>query len=163
VTKTDTAEIAHVLYDALVGKAYGQLLAASEKLASIGKGDTSVQKHIEAALPPDTLPEVRNFILSLAQEGQLGTLKGVAQAFEAYCHVGAEAVSAEVISAVPLEAAQRERITADLRERYHQQLEPRFSIDETLIGGLVIRIGDQVFDNSLRTRLNVVQQGMLAS
>jgi F-type H+-transporting ATPase subunit delta len=38
----------------------------------------------------------------------------------------------------------------------------RFRVDPSLIGGLIIRIGDQVLDNSLRTRLSAIQRNMLA-
>jgi F-type H+-transporting ATPase subunit delta len=39
----------------------------------------------------------------------------------------------------------------------------RFHVDESLLGGLVIRVGDQVLDNSLRTRLSAIQRNMLNS
>jgi F-type H+-transporting ATPase subunit delta len=38
-----------------------------------------------------------------------------------------------------------------------------FEVDESLIGGLIIRVGDQVLDTSLRTRLGHVQRSMLTS
>ena len=47
-------------------------------------------------------------------------------------------------------------------ERYGDRLELRFQVDPTLIGGLIIRVGDQVLDNSLRTRLSSIQRNMLA-
>ena len=39
------------------------------------------------------------------------------------------------------------------RSRYGADLKVSFGVDQSLIGGLIIRVGDQVLDNSLRTRL----------
>jgi F-type H+-transporting ATPase subunit delta len=51
-----------------------------------------------------------------------------------------------------------------LQQRYPQaELDVKFSVDESLIGGLVIRVGDQVLDNSLRSRLGAIQRNMLVS
>jgi F-type H+-transporting ATPase subunit delta len=52
---------------------------------------------------------------------------------------------------------------ADLRGEYGQGLVVHFTVDESLIGGLIVRVGDQVLDNSLRTRLSAVQRSMLTS
>jgi len=60
-----------------------------------------------------------------------------------------------------LNPQQRERITAQLTARYGPDLELRFSVDESLIGGLIIRIGDQVLDTSLRTRMAAIQRNMM--
>ena len=106
---------------------------------------------------------MRNFLLTLAQEGALDRLPEIVRSFERYSQAGAQKLSGEVISAVALDDAQQKRITEELRARYGDQLELRFSVDPSLIGGLIIRIGDQVLDNSLRTRLSAIQRSMLAS
>ena len=46
-----------------------------------------------------------------------------------------------------LDEQQRAKIVGDLRARYGDRLELRYSVDPSLIGGLIIRIGDQVLDN----------------
>jgi len=60
--------------------------------------------------------------------------------------------------------SQREHIARELQKNYDIQPDHlHFRVDESLIGGLIIRIGDKVFDNSLRTRLGTIQRSMLAS
>lgn len=76
---------------------------------------------------------------------------------------GEERLTAEVVSAVPLTQTQRDRIARELRQQYDTRLDLHFREDESLIGGLVIRIGDQVLDSSLRARLGTIQRNMLAS
>lgn len=162
--KTDTAQdIARTLYDVLTSTVYEQLDAAAEKLAGVTEKDAALQKRIESALPADVLPQVRNFLLMLAQEGQLSNLSGVVQEFEQLIQRGTEVAHAEVVSAVELDDAQRERILSELQKQGVQSEYLRFKVDETLIGGLIIRVGDKVVDNSLRARLGVVQRSMLMS
>lgn len=162
-TKTDYRTFARALYETLVGTALEQLQAVAKKLDGVSSQDADLQKKIDAALPPKAMPEVRNFLLLLAREGALEQLDAVIGAFESYSSAGGRALDAEVTSAIELNQAQRERIAADLRSRHGQDLDITFTVDASLIGGLVIRVGDQVLDNSLRTRLNGVQRSMQLS
>lgn len=161
---TSEAQVsARALYDSLVGGALKALRAASARLQSEADDGADVEGRIAAALPADAPREVRNFLLALAREGALERLPEIVRAFEGYSEGGVKTLSGEVVSAVALDEAQRDRIRTDLRARYGDGLELRFGVDPTLIGGLIIRIGDQVLDNSLRTRLSAVQRNMLAS
>lgn len=162
-TKVDTRAIASTLFDSLMGTALDQLRAAAPKLAAVGaKGDPSAA--ITAALPADAMPQVRNFLLGLAQERLLDQLPAVIDALAGIAAGAAvQVVDANITSALDLSAAQKDMIVRDLRQRYGQELAVTFSVDPSLIGGLIIRVGDQVLDNSLRTRLSAVQRNMLAS
>jgi F-type H+-transporting ATPase subunit delta len=163
---TIAQDIARVLYESLTNAVLEQLQIAAEKLEGVRASDKNVQKRIDAALPDQTLPQIRNFVLALANEGELDQLPLIAQAFERLrlMQSGATIVDAEVVSAVSLEATQRERIATMLEKQHHVPGDSvRFRVDETLIGGLVIRVGDKVFDNSLRSRLGTVQQNMRMS
>jgi F-type H+-transporting ATPase subunit delta len=161
--KNDSRTFARALYETLVGTALEQLHAAAPKLKGVGSSDADVQKKIDAALPSKSLPEVRNFLLLLSREGALEQLGTVIEAFESYSSPDGRALDAEITSAIELNQAQRDRISADLRGRHGEDLEITFTVDESLIGGLIIRVGDQVIDNSLRTRLDGVQRSMQLS
>jgi F-type H+-transporting ATPase subunit delta len=160
VSTSESQVIARALYDALVGQALNALRTAARSID--GAGDVT-QERLNALLPADTPREVRNLLTVLAAEKRLGNLAGVAQSFEQYAQSATRPLEGEVISAVELSDAQRAHILSDLRGRYGERLEVRYSVDATLIGGLIIRVGDQVLDNSLRTRLSAVQRNMLTS
>jgi F-type H+-transporting ATPase subunit delta len=162
VSTSEAQVFARALYDALLGDAFQALRTAASKLESESEADADPEARITAALPPDAPREVRNFLLVLAREDALDRLPAIVRAFERYIHAGAQTIDGEVVSAIELDEAQRERITNELRARYGDQLQVRFRVDPSLIGGLIIRIGDQVLDNSLRTRLSAIQRNMLA-
>lgn len=154
---------ARALYDALIGGAQRSLRAASAHLHGAQGDSAALEQQIAAALPADAPREARNVLLALAREGKLDLLPAIVQSFELYSQSSSRPLTGEVISAIELDDKQRAKITDELRARYGERLEPRFSVDASLIGGLIIRIGDQVLDNSLRARLSAVQRNMLAS
>ena len=61
-----------------------------------------------------------------------------------------------VRSAVPLAEEQRGLVKRHLRERFGQEFILRVEVDPSLIGGLVVRVKDQVFDGSVAGRLNAL-------
>lgn len=69
---------------------------------------------------------------------------------------------AEVISAVPLNESQKKKIEKRLLEttRY-ETMEIDYKVDESKIGGLMIRIGDRVVDSTLRSRLDRLTGGLM--
>jgi len=100
VKKTATSQdIARVFYEALNGAALEQLQVAAQKLSNVSDKDPAIQKRIQASLPSDALPQVRNFLLSLAKEGELGNLPVIVKAFEGLIQVGPQVVNAEITSA----------------------------------------------------------------
>jgi F-type H+-transporting ATPase subunit delta len=60
---------------------------------------------------------------------------------------------AEVRSAMPLDAEQRTRLVEALSKATGRQIEIRVVVDPTVIGGVVARVGDEIFDGSVRSRL----------
>jgi F-type H+-transporting ATPase subunit delta len=163
VSTSEAQVAARALYDSLVGGALQALRTAASKLENASSDGPDAAARIDAALPAEAPREVRNFLLALAREGALDRLPAIVKTFERYSQGETRRLDGEVISAVALDETQRAKIASELRERYGDGLELRFSVDPSLIGGLIIRIGDQVLDNSLRTRLSVIQRNMLAS
>jgi F-type H+-transporting ATPase subunit delta len=163
VSTSEAREAARALYDALVGGALQSLKAAAPHL-QIASGDgPELQAQIAAALPADAPPIIGRFLVGLAGVGALSQLPAVVREFEHYFQAsGTTQLLGEITSAVELSNEQRDHITNDLRGRYGENLQLTFQVDETLIGGLIIRVGDQVLDNSLRTRLGAIQRNMAA-
>ncbi len=65
---------------------------------------------------------------------------------------------ARIESATPLDETVGQRIVADLQQRYGRGLTTEFSINPALLGGVRIRVGSDVWDGSVRNRLERLQQ-----
>lgn len=148
-----------------MNSAVSQLRAAAPKLEKAELSEEDAPKKIKSALPKQPMHEVQNFLLALVREGTLDKLPAIIDAFEAYSGPQArEVLETEIVSAIDLDDQQRDHVVRELQQRYPQaELDVKFSVDESLIGGLVIRVGDQVLDNSLRSRLGAIQRNMLVS
>lgn len=161
MSTSEAQVIARALYDSLLTRALHALRTTAEQLNQDSR--ESPDQRVARALPPDAPREVKNMLLALVRDNKLEQLPGVVQAFEAYvAEAGQQPLECEVVSAVELNEAQRSRISDQLKATHGDRLELRFRTDPSIIGGLIIRVGDQVLDNSLRTRLSAVQRKMLA-
>lgn len=162
MSTTEARTFARALYETLIGNAVTQLHAIASRMDG-AQSATSIDR-IVAGLPQGAGPEVRNFLAVLASEGDLGQLPEIVTELEAYIKSSVpQVLDGAVTSAVELSTDQQKHITSELQQRYGDQLTVTFKTDQSIIGGLIIRIGDQVLDNSLRTRLSVVQRSMQAS
>jgi len=157
VTTSDAQMIARAIQEALNGATLKALNAAAE---AVRGGATSVDA-VNAKMGADAPREVRNAVAALASN--LGVLPAVAKAFEQATQRSTQTLDASVTSAETLSDAEQAAVVADLRGKYGEGLAVSFDVDESLIGGLIVRVGDQVLDNSLRTRLSAVQRSMLNS
>ncbi|MFP4436651.1 MAG: ATP synthase F1 subunit delta [Chloroflexaceae bacterium] len=164
MTTSEADTYARALYESVISMVVKQLRTATPKLEDVNPEEDDLNKRVRSASPTGTPPEVRNFLTMVINEGMFDRLPEVIEAFERYSGVREEvSLPAEIISAIPLSDEQQQHITDELQQRYEQTLRFRFTVDESLIGGLIIRVGDQVLDNSLRVRLNEIQRNMLAT
>ncbi|MCZ6761636.1 MAG: F0F1 ATP synthase subunit delta [Gammaproteobacteria bacterium] len=94
-----------------------------------------------------------NVIRVLAQYRRLNVLPEIVTLFEALRAEYENSVDVSLISALPVSQAQQDKIAAALRKRLGRDVRLHCEIDESLIGGAVIRAGDLVIDGSLSGRL----------
>lgn len=100
----------------------------------------------------------RNFLGALAEAERLGVAPQIAELFERSRAEAAGVVNIEVTSAYALAPAESGKIEAAIRERLGKDCHVESSVDDGLIGGAVIRIGDAVIDLSMRGRLAALEQ-----
>lgn len=96
---------------------------------------------------------MRNFMRILAENHRLLLLPEIAALYEAARARVENTVDVEVVSAVPLSAAQGAALSAALGKRLGRSVRMSNSVDAALLGGAVIRAGDMVIDGSLKGRL----------
>ena len=69
-------------------------------------------------------------------------------------------VTAEVVSAKALTKAQADALAAKLKARFGKTVKLQSSVDESLIGGLVVKVGSKMIDTSIRSQLASLQNAM---
>ena len=90
----------------------------------------------------------------LARHGRLGMLAEVVAAAGRLAEERDGLKRAEFITAVPLDADQRERIVADTARTLGLKLALTFTVNPDVLGGLVVRVEDTVYDHSVATSLS---------
>jgi F-type H+-transporting ATPase subunit delta len=115
------------------------------------------------AATADTLgldPVTRNFLGVLAENRRLAQLPAIVRAFRQLASRHRGETTAEVTSAHPLSEAQVHELRHQLRQRVGREVSVDLQVDPALLGGLVVRIGSQMIDSSIRTRLNALASAM---
>ena len=102
----------------------------------------------------------RSFLGVLAANRRLTELPAVIRAFRLLAARHRGEVTAEVTSAHPLDGGQVEALRQSLRQRVGRDVNVELAVDPQLLGGLVVRIGSQMIDSSIRTRLNALASAM---
>ncbi len=96
---------------------------------------------------------LQNFVRVLAENHRLLLLPEIASHYEVMRSSVENTVDVDVVSAVPLNDAQAQKLEASLSTRLKRRVRMQMSVDATLLGGAVVRAGDLVIDGSLKGRL----------
>lgn len=107
-------------------------------------------------------PEQRNFVAVLADNERLGVLPEIAEVYEGLRNGFEGVLDARIASAYPLSDAQVAEVVATLEGKYGRKVKATVSVDHDLIGGISIRIGDEVIDASVRGKLAQLADALMS-
>ncbi|MCW2392407.1 F-type H+-transporting ATPase subunit delta [Sphingobium sp. B11D3A] len=96
----------------------------------------------------------------LAQNRRLSQIPAVIRAFSTLLSAHRGETRAEVTSAFPLTQDQQNALAKQLKARTGRDMALDLTVDPEIMGGLVVKMGSQMIDSSLRTRLNKLAQAM---
>jgi len=102
----------------------------------------------------------QNFLGVLAENGRLDQLGAAINVFNVLLADQRGEVTAEVTSAFPLKPAQIKEIGAQLKSRAGRDVKIETHVDPEILGGLIVKMGSQMIDSSIKTRLNTLSQAM---
>ena len=105
-------------------------------------------------------PTTANFLAVLADNGRLGELGNIIRLFRKLAAEGRGETTAEVTSARPLADDQIAALKSNLKKRVGQEVTIESKVDPELLGGIVVRLGSQMIDASIRTKLNSLAHAM---
>jgi F-type H+-transporting ATPase subunit delta len=125
----------------------------------VGREDAlKAVKAVSAAMALD--PITANFLGVLAQNRRLSQLGSVIRFFSLLAAAHRGETTAEVTSARPLDDGQIATLKTNLKSRVGRDVNVDLSVDATILGGLVVKVGSQMIDGSIRTKLNNLASAM---
>ncbi|WP_455202228.1 F0F1 ATP synthase subunit delta [Kaarinaea lacus] len=138
------------------------LVTANEGVQSL-IGNTSVNKTQLSELIIDVAgsgdksvmtDQGKNLVRLLAENRRLNVVAEITEQFEALKAEAEKTIEAEIVSATDVSAAQQSLIAEKLKARLGREVALKCTIDESLMGGAIIKAGDMVIDGSVSGKLN---------
>jgi F-type H+-transporting ATPase subunit delta len=105
---------------------------------------------------------IRNFLFIIADHQRTHILPEIIAAFEDVIRQRQGIAEAEISSAVELSAAQQKRFAQTLERLTGEKIQAKYSLDPALLGGAVVRVGDTIYDGSVRNSLNELRARLAA-
>ena len=105
---------------------------------------------------------IRNFLFVMVDHRRTHILPEIIAAFQDVIRRRQGIAEAEISSAVELSATQKAEFAFTLERLTGKRVESKFLLEPGLLGGVVIRLGDTIYDGSLRNRLNELRARLAA-
>ncbi|HXI21511.1 MAG TPA: ATP synthase F1 subunit delta [Gemmatimonadales bacterium] len=102
------------------------------------------------------------FLEAVVKRGRQGLLAEMSQEYLALVDIKLNRVRAAVTVARPVDEALRRHVAERLSAVIGKEVLPHFHEDPALLGGMIVRIGDRVFDGSVRRRMAILRRKLLA-
>jgi len=103
-------------------------------------------------------PITTNFLGVLARNGRKGAVRDIIRAFKRLAADHRGETTAEVVTAHPLKDDQLNALKTQLRARAGRDVAIEAEVDPNILGGIVVKLGSQMIDASIRTKLNRLSQ-----
>jgi F-type H+-transporting ATPase subunit delta len=124
-------------------------LLDSPDLGATRKADLLIQ-----VLDGKLSDQQQNLVRLMAENGRLKLMSGVMEQFEAARARAENKIEAEVISAFALSQQQIDELVTTLKNKLGSDVTLTATVDESLIGGVVIKAGDTIIDASMKSQLD---------
>jgi F-type H+-transporting ATPase subunit delta len=105
---------------------------------------------------------IRNFLFVIADHQRTHILPEIVAAFEDVIRERRGVAEAEISSAVELSAMQKKKFARTLEQLTGKKIQAKYSLEPGLLGGAVVRVGDTIYDGSVRNSLNEMRAHLTA-
>ena len=141
-----------------------KMVSSDGKLAATftdaGKSGGDRVAALDKALPKDMPQEVRNLLKLMAENGYIDLVDEVAGRLAQIATGKSVSLKAEVTSAIELSDEEKQQIRRRLVAEHGEGLTFTFDVDPALLGGLRVRVGDRLVDNSVASRLAALRESL---
>ena len=105
------------------------------------------------------LPEqVLSFLMLLCEKGRISFFEEATAEYDTLLAAWERVFEAKVTSAVPLTEEEKKKLIAKLEETYKGRVRATYSVNSTILGGLIVEVDGKIMDGSLRHRLHRVKE-----
>jgi F-type H+-transporting ATPase subunit delta len=98
--------------------------------------------------------DAQKMVEVLAENHRIPVLPAIQQQFESLRHHAEGVLDARIVSAYPLSNSELDALVAGLEKRFGQKVRAEVEVDDALIGGVKVTVGDVVIDGSVRARID---------
>jgi F-type H+-transporting ATPase subunit delta len=105
---------------------------------------------------------IRNFLFVAVDNQRTAQLPQIIETFQEVVRQRQGVAEADVESAMELNDTQKARLLETLQRMTGKKIQTKYSLDPALLGGAVVRIGDTIYDGSLKNRLNQMRARLAA-
>jgi len=113
---------------------------------------------VKSALPE----QAKNFLRTVIDNDRLSALPEIASQFRVLKNAQSGSSDAVIYSAFAMDAGAVADVAVTLEKRFGRKLNPMVEIDEALIGGIRVVVGDEVLDTSVKARLEQMKVALTA-
>jgi F-type H+-transporting ATPase subunit delta len=141
--------------------AFAGALGASATLRDVlsdPQVDTAAKRRVIAELTRDGQALVRNTLLLLVDRGRFALTEELTKAYDKLAARDADRIEVEVTSAVTLTEDDRKKIAARVAGSTGRTVELAERVDPSILGGLVLRVGDVIVDGSVQARIRQLRR-----
>ncbi len=141
-----------------------QITSVNEVMELVNNPDIPLTNSISIIgdLCKDQLDDkVMNLLRLAGENGRLGLFPQITEEFEKLKAQAQGSIEAEVTSAFAVNASQKKLIIESLKKRFNKDVSMTTAIDESLLGGIVIRVGDLVIDGSVSNQLQKITHTLM--
>jgi F-type H+-transporting ATPase subunit delta len=151
---------------------YGRLLDATagavraDDRIAVAFESPRVAKTVKAALLAHALGDLApiqfvRFLQAVVRRGRQGLLGEIAEQYQELVDLKLNRVHAGVVLAEPPDAGFERQIVERLSATLGKEVRAHFRAERGILGGIVVRVGDRIYDGSLRRKLGVLRRRML--
>ncbi|QDU63226.1 ATP synthase subunit delta, sodium ion specific [Planctomycetes bacterium Pan216] len=116
---------------------------------------------VEKVFAEQASPLLLNFLRTLNENDRLGIVRAILIRLEELWNESQGRVPVEVRSAVPLDDDQEQELRQMVQAKFGFEPDLKVEVDPELLGGLVFRVGDTVYDRSVRTNMKELRERIL--
>lgn len=108
-------------------------------------------------------PLALNLLLMLIEKSAVSMIRGIVTEFQQMVDDYHGVQTAEVVTAVPLEESEKEKLTGSLSEIVGKKIEMKAEVDPEILGGIIARVGGKLLDGSTRSRLVALKRELVGT